>query len=59
MTMMRRAEIGTLDLGGIERKDHAILVSSDAEDDVDLLGMNFLSSLKSWRVEGREMVLEP
>lgn len=59
MTMMRRAQIGTLDLGGIERKDHAILVSSDAEDDVDLLGMNFLSSLKSWRVEGREMVLEP
>lgn len=58
-TMVRRAVIGTLDLGGIERKDHAVLVSSDAEDDVNLLGMNFLSSLKSWRVEGREMVLEP
>lgn len=59
MTMMRRAQIGTLDLGGIVRKDHSILVSADMTDDVNLLGMNFLSSLKSWRVEGREMVLEP
>jgi aspartyl protease family protein len=59
MTMMRRAQIGTLDLGGMVRSDHAILVSADAADDVNLLGMNFLSSLKSWRVEGREMVLEP
>jgi len=59
MTMMRRAQIGMLDIDGIVRKDHAILVSADAADDVDLLGMNFLSSLKSWRVEGREMILEP
>lgn len=59
MTMMRRAQIGKLDLGGMVQKDHAILVSADTADDVNLLGMNFLSSLKSWRVEGREMVLEP
>lgn len=59
MTMMRRAQIGTLDLGGITRRGHAILMSADADDEVNLLGMNFLSSLKSWRVEGREMILEP
>jgi aspartyl protease family protein len=27
--------------------------------DTNLLGMNFLSSLESWRVEGRTLVLEP
>jgi len=59
MTTMRRAQIATLKVGGIERQDHAILVSSSTTDDVNLLGMNFLSSLKGWRVEGREMVLEP
>jgi aspartyl protease family protein len=30
-----------------------------AEDDTNLLGMNFLSSLSRWRVEGDQMILEP
>lgn len=58
LTMMRRARIDRLTIGNIERTDHAILVSGDL-DELNLLGMNYLSSLQSWRVEGREMVLTP
>lgn len=57
--MMRRARIASLRVGSIVREDFPVLVSADANDDVNLLGMNFLSSLGNWRVEGREMVLEP
>lgn len=32
---------------------------SDVPDTVNLLGMNWLSAVGRWRVEGREMVLEP
>ena len=56
--IMQRARIGRLTVGSIERADHAILVSPDV-DELNLLGMNFLSSLKSWKVEGGEMVLTP
>lgn len=59
VTTMRRARAASLKVGSIVREDFAMLVSSDANDDVNLLGMNFLSSLGNWRVEGREMVLEP
>lgn len=57
-TIMQRARIGRLAVGSIERADHAILVSPDV-DELNLLGMNFLSSLKSWKVEGDEMILTP
>lgn len=56
--MMRRARIRELSIGDIRRNDVAILVSDDIED-LNLLGMNFLSSLSSWRVEGRELILVP
>jgi aspartyl protease family protein len=56
--VMRRARIGELRIGGIGRNDLAILVSEDLGD-VNLLGMNFLSSLSAWRVEGRELILVP
>ena len=39
-------------------EDHPILVL-DGMIDGNLLGMNFLSELKSWRVEGDKMVLVP
>jgi len=58
MAQAWRARIGTLRVGGIERKDMAITVS-DTLGDTNLLGMNFLGSLKSWRVEGTTLVLEP
>lgn len=55
---MRRARIARLEVGGIVREDVPILISDDVEE-LNLLGMNFLSSLSSWRVEGREMILTP
>lgn len=58
MTMMQRAQIERLQVGSITRMDHPILVSNEAVD-LSVLGMNFLSSLKSWRVEGDEMILTP
>jgi aspartyl protease family protein len=53
-----RARIDRLVLGPIESSDLAVLVSPTLGD-TNLLGMNFLSSLESWRVEGRTLVLEP
>ena len=35
------------------------VVTSPAFGDMDILGMNFLSRLKSWRVEGRTLILTP
>lgn len=54
----RRARIGQLRLGPIRSKDLAAVVSP-AFGEINVIGMNFLSSLKSWRVEGRTLVLEP
>ena len=55
---MRRARIKTFTVETIERRDMAVLVS-DALGDTNLLGMNFLSSLNGWRIEGEEMILNP
>jgi aspartyl protease family protein len=46
-----------LELGPIKRTDFPIDINE--HDDTNLLGMNFLSSLKGWRVEGHYLVLEP
>jgi aspartyl protease family protein len=54
----RTATLPTLKLGDIVARDLPVVVSP-AFGDTDVLGMNFLSMLKSWRVEGRELVLEP
>jgi aspartyl protease family protein len=45
-----------LQVGSIERSDFSIDVNET--DDLNLLGMNFLSSLESWRVEGPVLVLQ-
>lgn len=58
MANMRRARIAKLEVGNIVQSDVPILVSKDVEE-LNLLGMSFLSSLKTWRVEGREMILTP
>lgn len=55
---MRRARIARFRVGPIVRTDFPILVS-DQLGDTNLLGMNFLSSLRSWRIEGDVMILEP
>jgi len=57
MVFNRRARIERLQVGSIAREGFPVLVS-DA-DEMNLLGMNFLSSLTSWRVEGRELILKP
>lgn len=55
---MRRARIASLKVGPITRSDFPVLVS-DSLGDTNLIGMNFLETLKGWRVEGNEMVLNP
>ena len=47
-----------LRVGSIIRNDFPVRVTEGALDTA-LLGMNWLETLKSWRVEGRELVLEP
>lgn len=51
-------ELPELRFGNIVARDLAVVVSP-AFGDVDVLGMNFLSRLKSWRVEGRTLILTP
>ena len=47
----------TLRVGTIERLDFALHVTQN--DDLNVLGMNFLSTLNRWGVEGRWLVLVP
>ena len=54
---VHRAYADHLQIGAIERTDFPVDVN--ANDDTNLLGMNFLSSLASWRVEGNYLVLRP
>lgn len=53
---MRRARIARLAVGPIKRQDFPVLVS-DTLGETNLLGMNFLNTLKGWRVEGDTLVL--
>jgi aspartyl protease family protein len=46
-----------LTVGSIERDDVAMHITD--EDDLNVLGMNFLSSLQRWGVEGRWLILVP
>lgn len=55
--LMRRATVDRFEVGTIVRSDFGIHVSE--ADDTNVLGMNFLSSLASWRVEGNTLVLRP
>ena len=52
-----RATAKDFSLSGVRRENFAVHVSE--MDDVDLIGMNFLMTLESWRVEGDEMILMP
>lgn len=56
-----RADTGTIDelrLGNIVARDLKVVISP-AFGSVDVIGMNLLSKLKSWRVEGRTLILTP
>ncbi|HEX4761503.1 MAG TPA: TIGR02281 family clan AA aspartic protease [Sphingomicrobium sp.] len=53
--LMRKASANSLAVGSIERP--GLSVSINERDGTNVLGMNFLSSLASWRVEGNTLVL--
>jgi aspartyl protease family protein len=56
-----KAETGTVEtlkLGSITARDLKIIVAPSLGE-MDVIGMNFLSELESWRVEGRTLVLVP
>lgn len=54
----QRGRIAKLELGGIVARDLPVVVAPEFSEK-DVLGMNFLSQLASWRVEGRTLVLVP
>lgn len=58
MVLARRGEIGRLEVGTIERSGLAV-DTADSFGDTNVLGMNFLSSLKGWSVDGEWLVLKP
>ena len=54
----RAGRIDELKVGNIVARNLRV-VTSPGLGDMDVLGMNFLSRLESWRVEGRTLVLVP
>ena len=54
---VRSGRADTLTIGGIQRKGVGVQIADN--DDLNVLGMNFLSSLTRWGVQGRWLVLEP
>ena len=56
-----QAQTGTverLEIGGAEAQNLKVVISPSLGS-VNVLGMNFLSQLASWRVEGRTLILTP
>jgi aspartyl protease family protein len=51
------ASADALQVGPVERRDIALHVTGN--EDLNVLGMNFLSSLQRWGVEGRWLILVP
>jgi aspartyl protease family protein len=54
----QRGSIQTLQIGSMTVTDLPIVVA-EAFGDSNVIGMNFLSKLESWRVEGNVMILNP
>ena len=54
----KRATVRSLAVGPHKIENHSVVVS-ESFGDVNLLGMNFLNSIQSWRVEANVMVLQP
>ena len=57
IVVVQRGRADSIEVGPIERRDVAVHIS-DAFGDMNVIGMNFLSSLTSWSVEGRTLVLK-
>jgi len=49
----------SLRLGTIEASDLPLAVLPDTQNDTAVIGMNLLSQMKSWRVEGERLILTP
>lgn len=58
LVQARTGTIEELGVGGITARNLAVVISP-AMGGVDVLGMNFLSELASWRVEGQTLILTP
>ena len=58
MISARTATVAELTVGNVTARDFGVVVSP-AFGDTDVLGMNFLSRLASWRVEGKTLILKP
>lgn len=58
MTEARRATAERFRVGPIERNNVSVFVS-ESFGDTNVVGMNFLSTLQGWRVEGNELILNP
>ncbi len=54
----QRERIEMLSVGPITQADAPAQIGSAAMGETNLLGMSFLSSLKSWRVEGDTLILQ-
>jgi aspartyl protease family protein len=55
---VQRGRIAELEVGSITRRNLAVHIS-EAFGPMNVLGMNFLSSLSAWGVEGQWLVLKP
>ena len=58
MAPARTGSVDELRLGNIVARDLKVVVSP-AFGNMEVIGMNFLSKLDSWRVEGRTLILVP
>jgi aspartyl protease family protein len=56
-TWATRGQAETLEIGSIRRQQFRVDINE--QDDLNLLGMNFLASLSGWGVEGNYLVLRP
>jgi aspartyl protease family protein len=56
--MMDRGSVERLKVGPIERAGLAVHISRLEEDDLNVIGMNFLSTLSAWGVEGTTLRLK-
>jgi aspartyl protease family protein len=54
----RRAQVQRVAVGPLATEDLTVFVAANFGE-LDVLGMNFLSRLKSWRVEDNVLILEP
>jgi len=54
----RTSRVASLRIGNVVARNLPVVVSPSFGD-TEVIGMNFLSKLKSWRVEGSTLILEP